>query len=196
MFNDNQLITHFQSANPQQALATLFERFADKVYRLAFSLLRDEAAAEDVVQETFLAAMDNRQQFQGRSNLGTWLYRIAYNQSISLLRAKETHPLPDENDPDDDQQLPMPSSFIAWELRPEEMLENKEIQRELEGAIQSLPEKLRTVFLLRDVNDLSTKETAELTGLSEPAVKVRLHRARLELRERLAPFFTEQQKEI
>jgi len=190
MRSETELLTEFQSSRPQAALEDLFERYADKIYRLAIGLLGDADAAEDIVQETFLAALDHRLSFVGRSSLGTWLYRIAYNAAISSLRRRREEPLSEESDESDDgDALPMPKSLGDWALTPENLLVDAQTRARLDDAAQRLPQKLRAVFLLRDVEELSTEATAEVLGLTGSAVKVRLHRARLLLREALAPAF-------
>lgn len=176
-------------AGDPQAVAALFEAYADRVYRLALSLLRDPAAAEDIVQETFLQALTHLDRFEGRSSLGTWLYRIAHNASVDRLRRRVEEPLPAEAD--DDAAAPMPRSFIDWAWTPEEILGDSESLGQLRAAVDHLSETLRVVFLLRDVERLSTEETAEALGISPGAVKVRLHRARLTLREALSGYFSE-----
>ncbi len=151
--------------------------------------MRERQAAEDVVQETFLSAITHLDQFEGRSAVGTWLYRVAYNASLTRLREKPSEPLPaDEPEPGEP---PLPRALVEWDLTPEEMLMDGEARGHLDAAIAVLPESLRATFLLRDVEGLSTLETAETLGISEGAVKVRLHRARLALRERLAEYFGE-----
>ena len=190
--NEETLLKAFHSDDPSTALSVLFERYADSIYRLALGLLREPLAAEDVVQETFLSAITHRHQFEGRSKLSTWLYRIAYNASRDKLRKKTEEFLPEEEAVDDDyQNIPMPKSMIEWNWSPEEMLTNNEAKNEVKKAIQSLPQSLKAVFLLRDIEELSTEETAEALGLSIGAVKVRLHRARLALREQLSTYFEE-----
>ncbi len=189
MTTDAALLAAFHAPDPTEALVGLFARFADPLYRLAFSLVRDEALAEDVVQDTFLSALEHRFQFEGRSSLSTWLYRIAYNRAQTLLRARETVPLPDPDAGEEDAPPFVPASLVEWHETPETIIARAETRGELEQAIAALPGTLRGVFLLRDVNELSTAETAGVLGISEAAVKVRLHRARLELRERLAQVF-------
>ncbi len=194
--DETELLAKFRSDDPRTALATLFENYADAIYRLALSIVADPDVAEDVVQETFLSALTHRQQFQGRSKISTWLYRIAYNASHDRLRVKLEEPLPDDDaQSDDDQPLPHPKTIIEWRWLPEEILANQEMRQELDKAVNSLPENLRVVFLLRDIDELSTEETAEAVGISSGAVKVRLHRARLELRERLSEYFAERVRE-
>lgn len=184
MPEDPSLLPALRAGDPA-ALARLFEANADRVYGLAFSLLRDAAAAEDVVQETFLAAMTHLERFEGRAQVSTWLYRIAYNASLTRLRQRIDEPLPsDEHDPDE--APPLPRALAEWDRSPEEILADQQALEQLDRAVGELSQALRAVFLLRDVEGLSTAETAAALGLSESAVKVRLHRARLTLRERLA----------
>ncbi|MBM3121452.1 MAG: sigma-70 family RNA polymerase sigma factor [Chloroflexi bacterium] len=179
-----------RSGDPQ-ALAALFEAYADRIYRLALSLLRDPSAAEDIVQETFVSAMTHLDRFEGRSSLGTWLYRVGYNASLDWLRRRRDEPLPPDEPGDESEAVPLPRSLVEWRLTPESRQAEGEMAAELDRAIGELSESLRLVFLLRDVDELSTQETAEALGLTEGAVKVRLHRARLALREKLSDYFTE-----
>ncbi len=187
---ENELLTRFQSSDPSSAIAELFETYADPIYRLAMQLLGDPAAAEDVVQETFISAITHRESFEGRSKLSSWLYRIAYNAAIGRLRARQTEPLPEE-EPDDESPAPMPHSLVDWNLTPEQLHQDSEAAEVLQNAILKLPMKYRVVFFLRDMEDQSTEQTAEVLGLTETAVKVRLHRARLALREALSDYFEE-----
>ncbi|MEZ4590597.1 MAG: sigma-70 family RNA polymerase sigma factor [Chloroflexota bacterium] len=166
------------------AFAYLFEQYSDKTYRLAASLLKDEVAAEGVVQDTFLRLIERLDQFEGRANLGTWLYRIAYNLSVDRLRRRKPE-LVWEDEPEDGR-LPLPVHLVDWQQWPEKQLADGEVTRALDEAIAALPEKFRIVFVLREVEGLSTQETADITNLSLSATKVRLHRARLFLREQLS----------
>ncbi len=179
-----------RSGDPQ-ALAALFEAYADRIYRLALSLLRDPSAAEDIVQETFVSAITHLDRFEGRSSLGTWLYRVGYNASLDWLRRRKDEPLPPDEPGDESDAVPLPRSLVEWTLTPESRQAEGEVAAELDRAIGELSEGLRVVFLLRDVDELSTQETADALGLTEGAVKVRLHRARLALREKLADYFAE-----
>jgi RNA polymerase sigma-70 factor (ECF subfamily) len=179
-----------RSGDPQ-ALAALFEAYADRIYRLALSLLHDPSAAEDIVQETFVSAITHLDRFEGRSSLGTWLYRVGYNASLDWLRRRKDEPLPPDEPGDESDAVPLPRSLVEWTLTPESRQAEGEVAAELGRAIGELSEGLRVVFLLRDVDELSTQETAEALGLTEGAVKVRLHRARLALREKLSDYFAE-----
>lgn len=167
-------------------LGAFFEAWGDRLYGLALRLLREPAAAEDVVQEAFLRLMAGAERIEGRSRLATWLYRVVYNACIDRLREqKRLVPVPEEAD---EAAVPMPSVLVDFRLSPEEMLRDAETREALEQAIASLSPNLRAAFLLRDVEGLSTAEAAEALGVTEVNLKVRLHRARLSLRERLSAF--------
>ena len=166
-------------------LGDFFELWGDRLYRLALRLTADPTAAEDVVQEAFVKLMAGAGRIEGRSRLATWLYRVVYNASIDRLRdRKRTVPVPEEGD---DEAPPMPALLVDF-LSPEEMLKDAETRRALDEAIGELPPSLRAAFLLRDIEGLSTAEAAESLSLTETNLKVRLHRARLLLRERLSAF--------
>ncbi len=161
---------------------------APGVYRLALRLTRNEAEAEDVVQETFLSAFKAIGQFDGRAELRTWLYRIAYNAAMMRLRRSRRDMVSLDEAVESEDGTPIPQQLYDWSKLPEEELRKAELRAEMEKAIEGLPEKLRLVFVLRELEDLSTEETAQTLGLKVEAVKTRLHRARLSLRERLARY--------
>jgi len=190
MQEDASLLQSMKAGDPQ-ACSLLFETYSDRLYHLALGVLGQAEEAEDVVQETCLKALTHRDQFAGRSSIGTWLYRIAYNASLERLRSKEAFPLPPEDGSLEDEEafIPMPGNFVEWQT-PEALAIGGEDRAVLERYIQSLPESLRTVFVLRDIEEFSTAAAAEVMGISESLVKVRLHRARLSLRERLADHFS------
>lgn len=167
---------------------------SDSLYGLALRLVNDEAEAEDVVQETFLNAFKSIRNFDGRSSLGTWLFRITYNNALMRLRRHK----PDTVEIDQPLYLEgeeIPRQLFDWCCLPEEDFMTSEAQTKIQAAIRQLSEPLRVVFTLRDIEGLSTAEVAEILDLTESAVKVRLHRARLALREILASYFTEWAKE-
>lgn len=177
-------------AGDKSACAQCIERYSPMLYRLALRLTGDASTAEDVVQETFLNAFKAIGSFEGRSSLSTWLYRIAAN--TALMHVRRVQPLMvsvDEVTTDEDQ--PVPQALFDWCCLPERDFETAETRAELERAIHELPEKLRVVFALRELEGLSTEATAEALGVSPDVVKTRLHRARLWLRERLSPYFME-----
>jgi RNA polymerase sigma-70 factor (ECF subfamily) len=146
-------------------------------------VLHDEQQADGVVQNTFLSLIHHIDDFEGRSGIGTWLYRVAYNEC--MMRTRQAKPQVELDDSDE----MMPGSFIDWSSVPEDVVSSHEAAEQMERAIAHLKPDLRIVFTLRDVEELSTAETAEILGLTESAVKVRLHRARLALREQLATYF-------
>ena len=169
--------------------ARLMDAYSAPIYRLALKMLADPQDAEDVLQTTFLKAFQHIGEFEGRSSLSTWLYRIAANEALMLLRRKRPE-LPLDEEPEEDQP-PHPLQFADWGHLPERELLSGEAKKQSERAIQNLPEKLRIVFLLRDMQGLSIKETSAALNLSETAVKTRLLRARLNLREQLSAYFAE-----
>ena len=189
MADDRQLIAALQQQDAD-AFADVFNKYADKLYRVAFNILKNETDAECVVQDSFLKMIEKLNQFEGRSSLGTWLYRIATNLSIDRLRKKRpTTRLVDEVETTDE--VFMPEVFVDWVHTPEMWVSAHEKQRVLADAIEHLPQKLRTTFVLREVEGLSTAEAAAVLEISTGAVKVQLHRARLQLREFLSASFAE-----
>lgn len=185
--NDQELVAALRRREPA-AFAAAFDRYADKIYRLALGLLGDELEADGVVQKTFIRLFERLDSFEGRSSLGTWLYRVAYNLSLDHLRRR--HPAFSLDD--EEEEVAATAAIVTeWGRLPEETLSNEEVRQALDDAIAGLPEHYRVVFILREIEGLSTKETAEVTEISVSAAKVRLHRARLFLRERLAKQFAE-----
>lgn len=176
-------------AGRQDAFAEIVERHSGTVYNLALRLMNHPQEAEDVLQETFISAFRALNRFEGRSQLGTWLYRIAYNAALMRLRKRQipTESL-DEPYITDEGDL-MPRQLVDWSRLPDDILLGKELRSTLEAALQTLPVSLRSVFVLRDIEGLSTLEAAQALGLTETNVKVRLHRARLALREKLSYYF-------
>jgi RNA polymerase sigma-70 factor (ECF subfamily) len=182
-YSESELITALRQRDAD-AFAFLFENYSDRIYRLAAGLLGDEMAAEGVVQESFMRLFERLDQFEGRSKISTWLYRVAYNAAIDQLRKRR--PIISLDLEIEDEDLPQPVILIDWQHVPERLLTEAEIKTELDRAIAELPEKYRVVFILREIEGLSTKEASAITGMSTNLVKVRLHRARLILREKLA----------
>ena len=161
------------------------------IYRLSLRLMEHEPDAEDVMQETFMSAFKAIDSFEGRSGLSTWLYRIAYNAAMARLRKPNPFTVPVDEATTDIKQRVVPEQLFDWCCLPEEDFESSEVRTELEKAIHDLPESLKSVFVLRELEGFSTSATAATLDLSQSAVKVRLHRARLWLRERLTPYFRE-----
>ena len=174
-------------AGDRAEFARMMDHFSNPIYRLGLKILGDEQDAEDVLQETFINAYSSIEKFEGRSALSTWLYRIATNEALMLLRKrKPSLDLVLENDDEDDVE---PREIVDWCCLPEEEMLSSESRGFLEKAVQVLSTPLRMVFLMRDVERMSIKETAEILEISESAVKVRLMRARLKLREELTHYF-------
>ncbi len=172
------------------AFAEMVERYSGTVYNLALRLMRNDAMeAEDVLQETFISAYRALGRFEGRSRLSTWLYRIAYNAALMRLRKRELPTVSIDEPLANEEGDPIPRQLVDWGAVPEQMLLDGEMRRTLDAAVTALPESLRSVFVLRDIEGLSTAETAEILDLTETNVKVRLHRARLALREKLSAYF-------
>ena len=176
-------------AGEKTACAECIEIHSPGIYRLALRLMRHEAEAEEVVQETFLSAFKGIERFDGRSDLRTWLFRIAYNAAMMRLRRARPEEVSVEEAAEPEEGALVPQALFSWKDLPEEELEKAEVREELERAIRELPEKLRAVFVMRDLENISTGDTASALGVSEDVVKTRLHRARLWLRERLAGYF-------
>jgi RNA polymerase sigma-70 factor (ECF subfamily) len=177
-------------AGDKSAWAECIEHYGAGIYRLARQLTDDEATAEDVVQETFLHAFKAIDSFEGRSGLGTWLYRIAYNTAM-MHRRKQPAAVSLEENLQDEDGTTVPEQLYDWCCLPEQDLQTAEVRAELAQAIAELPETLRSVFVLREQEGLSTEACAEALHLSVDVVKQRLHRARLRLRERLSEYFAE-----
>ena len=184
-----------QAGNPEE-FSHLVNAYSSKIYRLAIKMLNQQQDAEDVLQETFFKAYRGLKSFDGRSKLSTWLFRIATNEALMVLRRK--HPdvlsIDEPIETEDGEQDPV--QIIDWCCLPENELLSEESKERLDAAVQKLPESLRVVFLLRDINDLSTHETAEILGLSDTAVKTRLSRARLRLREVLSTYYSERMDDM
>ena len=171
--------------------AKLVEKYSGKIYRLALKMLKNQQDAEDILQETFIKAYNALPDFEGRSKLSTWLYRIATNEALMFLRRKYPDQISVEA-PFKEQEEAAPLQIIDWCCLPESELMSSEGRDKLEKSIDILTESLRVVFLLRDIEGLSTRETAEVLDISEGAVKTRLSRARLQLREELTKYYTKQ----
>lgn len=172
--------------------ARLVERYDSFVYRLALRILGNQQDAEDVLQETFIKALKHLKDFDGRSSLSTWLYRIATNEALMILRKEKGNTLSFDTPDEQDEGEQEPLQIVDWCCLPEDTLMSTEAKEILEKAIAELPPTLRVVVVLRDLNGLSTRETSEALNISEMAVKTRLSRARLQLRQTLSRYFSQQ----
>ncbi|HXG34624.1 MAG TPA: RNA polymerase sigma factor [Bryobacteraceae bacterium] len=193
---DEEALVARAQAGDAQAFAELVERYERKIFRLARHITGNDEDAEDVLQETFLKAYENLPGFQGQSKFYTWLVRIAVNEALMKLRRRKTAKVVSLDETIDTGEETMAREIAVWEDNPEEQYSREELRRILEEAIESLAPLYRTVFVLRDVDELSTEETAEALGISVPAVKSRLLRARLQLRDKLTRFFKRKQEDL
>lgn len=174
----------------QAEFARVVEAYSGYVYRLALKMLKNPQDAEDILQETFIKAYRALPKFNGRSKISTWLYRIATNEALMFLRKQRPDPVSVEvPQPKDDNGSAKPLQIIDWCCLPENELMTDEAREQLDHGITQLPETLKLTFILRDIEGLSTRETAQVLDISETAVKTRLHRARMNLRENLTTYY-------
>jgi RNA polymerase sigma-70 factor, ECF subfamily len=179
-------------AGDRDEFAKLVDVYSGPIYRLALKMIGIPTDAEDVLQNTFLKAFQHLKDFEGRSSLSTWLYRIASNEALMMLRKQKPEVSVIEIETEDnDQDDYSPAQFTDWRSLPEEEFLSSESKVALDHAVQTLPEIQRIVFILRDIEGLSIHETSEALNLSEAAVKTRLLRARLRLREQLSTYYAE-----
>jgi RNA polymerase sigma-70 factor, ECF subfamily len=195
---DSELVERAKSGD-LNAFETLTNRHEQRVYSLALRMLGHQQDAEDVTQQTFLSALESLSGFRGEAQFSTWLLRIASHAALKVIRKRKglsTVSLDEATEPDDQDSIPHPEFIADWRDSPEELVRKHEVRSLLNQALDQLDEKHRLVFLLRDVEGMSVKETAEVLGLSEANTKVRLLRARLQLREILTHSLGDPQRRI
>ncbi len=188
IFDEGDLISRAK-AGDDTAFTELLIRYERKIYRLAKNITQNDEDAEDVMQEAFLKAYSHLDNFQGNSKFYTWIVRIAVNESLMKLRKRKSDKLVSLDEQVDTGEDMVPREIAVWEDNPEAQYSQEEMRGILDKSVESLAPIFRSVFVLRDIEDLSTEETAEALGISIPAVKSRLLRARLQLREKLTRFF-------
>jgi RNA polymerase sigma-70 factor (ECF subfamily) len=188
VFDESDFVARAKSGDAS-AFTELVARYERKIFRLARHITQSDEDAEDVLQESFLKAYEHLGEFQGNSKFYTWIVRIAVNEALMKLRKRKTDRTVSLDESIDLGEEPVVREIAVWEDNPEQRYSQQELREILDRAIDSLRPAFRTVFVLRDVEDLSTEETAAALNLSVPAVKSRLLRARLQLRERLTRFF-------
>ena len=176
-------------AGDVSAFETLVKQYDRQVFRIAQHITQNREDAQDVVQDAFLKAYQKLDQFQGNSKFYTWLVRIAVNEALMRLRKRRTGRMVSIDEDIATEEGSVPRDLAEWRPNPEQQYNQAELAEILHKTINGLPPGFRVVFALRDVEGLSTEETAETLGLSIPAVKSRLLRARLQLRERLSRYF-------
>jgi len=179
---EEQEIIELAQKGDRKALSELVKQYEQTVYNFSFKICRNRDRAEHTMQETFLSMVKNLHQFSGESKLSTWLYRVVANHCLMLARSENKYGF---TSLDDEDALIEEKNIADWKITPEKVTENNELKLLLDEAIQKLAPEYRIVFLLRDVEGLSTEETAKIVALSVPAVKSRLHRARAFLRNEL-----------
>ncbi len=190
----NELVARAKRGD-QEAFTELVNLYSERIYNLALRILKNADDAADVLQETFVTVYEKINSFDGRSNFFTWIYRIATNFALMKLRKDKRTVLSDQ---DLEQNFDNPDNMHIheWQDLPLKDMLNEEFQRHLDEAVDSLPEIYRSVFILRDLENLSIRETSKILGITESNVKIRLKRARLYLREKLAEYMQEYVKEL
>ncbi len=187
--NETKLVTRAKEGD-QLAFSELVNAYSEKIYNLALRILRNKEDAEDVLQETFITVIKKINTFDGRSSFFTWLYRIATNVALMKLRKKKHVYVEIQENPDLLENIEN-KVFIDWSQDSSLNVYNAEIREILDKAIGELSEIYRTVFILRDIEQLSIKETSKILNVTEENVKIRLRRARQYLREKLSDYFSE-----
>jgi len=187
---DESLLIKKAKQGNQQSLSELVNRYSERVYNLALRILRNKEDAEDILQETFLTVLKKLSDFDERSSFFTWIYRIATNASLMKLRRKKITASEYLDHPDFEQSV-KDRMLQDWSQSPALGVEDQELKKVLDGAINDLSEMYRTVFILRDIEDVSIKDTSQILDISEENVKIRLRRARLFLRDKLSAYFSE-----
>lgn len=190
---DDELIAKIRSGQ-RELLAELVARYEDRIYALALRMTGNRQDAEDVLQDTFLNVVRSLDSFKGSSSFATWLYRIATNAALTRLRQTKRKSQGEGEFLDEVYSVREAATggtrMTDWSLEPEERLLGQEARTVMEEAIGELPDIYRTAFVLRDVEGLPAAEVADILDLSVPAVKSRLHRARMYLRNRLSGYFS------
>ena len=177
-------------AGEKEAFYTLVQPYERAVYTAAISILNNQADAEEVAQEAVLKAFSNLSRFRGEAKFSTWLVRITINEARLKLRKDRRHLYESVDEPkSDDEGDYFPKDFADWREIPSETAQRKELRDALKRALAGLPQKYREVLILRDIQHLSIEETAQVLSISTGNVKTRLLRARLQMRDALAPGF-------
>ncbi|MGB9603000.1 MAG: sigma-70 family RNA polymerase sigma factor [Limisphaerales bacterium] len=195
--NDEELVRRAK-AGDLDAFEKLVQKYESKIYLIALRILQNPHDAQDVTQQTFLSVIENLKNFRGDSSFATWITKIATYAALKIIRKRnglDTVSLEQTTEPNkDDGEIPHPEYIADWKESPSDIVNRNETRRLIEQALSELEEPYRLTFILRDVEGLSIKETAEVLGISEANVKVKLLRARLQLREKLTRLFANPQK--
>ncbi|MEM7007779.1 MAG: sigma-70 family RNA polymerase sigma factor [Thermodesulfobacteriota bacterium] len=196
--SDEELVKAFADNGDEAAFEEIVNRYSDKIYGFALRITRNANDAEEVFQEVFLILAKKLSTFRGESKFSSWLYRVTANTSYMYLRTQKKHDsnlsLETYSPYDEEGTLMGKIMYKDWSSRPDIIIFSKEALEIIDKSINDLPESYRTVFHLRDIEGLSNEEVADVLELSISAVKSRLHRARLFLRDRLSDYFYEWRK--
>lgn len=185
---DEHLLVAAAKSGDTAAFEELVSRYERKIFRLTMNITRNREDAEDAMQDAFLKSYSHLKNFQGDSRFYTWLVRIAANEALMRLRKRRPNQFSLDEPIEGDEEL-MPREIQDWGPGPEQRFAQTEMREILSSVIDELEPEYRTVFVLRDIEELSTEETADAIGISVPAVKSRLLRARLKLRQKLNRYF-------
>lgn len=195
---DQQLIDRFVNNNDEEAFELIVSRYMEKIYNLAYRITRDHYKSEDVLQEVYMTLIKKLHTFRGDSKFSSWLYRVTANASFMLLRSEKKY----EHDLSLEDYVPYDNKGTLmgrihhkdWSIRPDIVIYVKEALEILEKAVDELPEVYRVVFYLRDIEGLTNEEVSQVLEISVPAVKSRIHRSRLYIRDKVSDYFYEWKK--
>ena len=196
IYADEAALVEALQRGDKYACACMIKHHSSQMYAVALRIVGDPDEAEDVVQEAFISACSKMAGYEGRSKLTTWLYRITTNAALMRLRKRREDTVSLDEPQVMDEGDVLPRQLGDWSVEPGQQALSSELRQVMEQAVQELPPSLRAAFVLRDVQGLSTQEAAETLDITETALKVRLHRARLQLRERLAGYLVERRDEV
>jgi RNA polymerase sigma-70 factor, ECF subfamily len=195
----DRLLVEQAKAGDFAAMESLLVKYERQIFGVARRIVQQHQDAEEVTQQTFLSVIEHLEEFREESQFRTWLLRIATNHALALLRkrtVRATHSLNEQASDETYEGIPHPEYIAVWNETPEELAVRQETRQYVDDALATLNEKYRLVFVLRDIEELSTQETADILGLTQEAVKVRLLRARLMLRERLTRLFGDESTRV
>jgi len=192
-FSDAVLVKDLKNGDAK-AMEEIVRRYSNKVYNLAYHLTRDNSAAEEIMQDVFLTVIAKINTLTNDAFFSTWLYRVTTNASYGFLRKEKKFTEQTVSEEEVDQE-PAIDYVYDWSTLPDDILLSEESRKILQDSIDALPEAMRTVVIMKDVEGFSNEEIAQTMGLSVPAVKSRLHRGRFVLRNELADYFRRYSKD-
>ena len=187
---DEKKLVELAKQGDKAAISQLVNKYSERIYNLSLRILRNREEAEDILQETFITVIEKLHSFDGRSSFFTWIYRIATNASLMRLRKKKLVFQQISDDPDFQESVES-RVFIDWSQDPSINIFDRETKAKIDSAINKLSDIYRSVFILRDIEGLSIKETSAILNITEENVKIRLRRARQYLRDYLSDYFQE-----